>query len=475
MRGKGEVLLISCYELGHQPFAVASALGFLERAGFRPAALDLAAERLDLAAVARARLVAISVPMHTALRIGVRVLGTIRAANPGAHICLYGLYATLNADYLLAHGADSVLGGEVEQRLVELAEALERGEAPAPSREPVLERLSFGVPSRAALPPLARYAPLDRGDGRLDVAGYTEASRGCRHACRHCPIPPVYGGRFFAVPRDVVLEDIRRQVAAGARHITFGDADFFNGPTHGMRLARALHAEFPDVTFDATIKVEHLLRHRDLLPELVENGCAFVVTAVESLNDTVLANLAKGHTRADVLEVLALARAAGLVLRPTLVPFTPWETLESYRELFDVVDGEGLVEHIDPVHYTLRLLVPPGSLLLGSDAMRPYLGDLDEAAFTYRWRHPDPRMDALQQEAAALVEEASQRGEPHASTFERLRDLAADSARGAPAPQRRARASGVPAEGDAAPRRKVRAFRGPAGRRPPRLAEAWFC
>ncbi|HEY8368882.1 MAG TPA: hypothetical protein VIM86_06145, partial [Thermodesulfobacteriota bacterium] len=144
-------------------------------------------------------------------------------------------------------------------------------------------------------------------------------------------------------------------------------------------------------------------------------------------------------------------------------------------ELFDVVDGEGLVEHIDPVHYTLRLLVPPGSLLLGSDAMRPYLGDLDEAAFTYRWRHPDPRMDALQQEAAALVEEASRRGEPHASTFERLRELAADKARGAFAPQRRARATGVPAEGDAAPRRKVRAFRGPAGRRPPRLAEAWFC
>lgn len=453
MRGRGEVLLISCYELGHQPFAVASPLGFLERAGFRAAALDLAVGRLDLEAVARARLVAISVPMHTALRLGVKVAAAVRAANPSVHVCLYGLYATLNASYLLAHGADSVIGGEVEARLVALAAALERGEAPALPAGPVLERLAFGVPSRAGLPALDRYARLDRGDGRLDVAGYVEASRGCLHGCRHCPIPPVYGGRFFALPREVVLEDVRRQVAAGARHVTFGDPDFLNGPTHALRLVRALHAEFPEVTFDATIKVEHLLRHRALLPELAASGCAFVVTAVESLNDEVLANLDKGHTRAGALEAFALAREAGLTLRPTLVPFTPWETLESYLDLFEVVEREGLVEHVDPVHYTLRLLVPPGSLLLESDAMRSHVEDLDEAAFTYRWRHPDPRMDALQREAAALAEAAAREGALLGETFEALWALARAAA------------------GRGAGRRRSR----PAGRRPPRLSESWFC
>ncbi len=453
MRAPGEVLLISCYELGHQPFSVASPLGFLERAGFRPAAVDLAVERLDPGKVARARLIAISVPMHTALRLGVKALASVRAANPSAHVCLYGLYATLNAPYLLDHGVDSVIGGEVETRLVALAEALERGEEPVVPAGPVLERLRFGVPSRAALPPLDRYARLDRGDGRLDVAGYVEASRGCLHACRHCPIPPVYGGRFFALPREVVLEDVRRQVAAGARHVTFGDPDFFNGPTHAMRLVRALHAECPEVTFDATIKVEHLLAHRHLLPELVASGCAFVVTAVESLNDTVLANLAKGHTRADVLEALATAREAGLVLRPTLVPFTPWEALESYLDLFEVVEREGLVEQIDPVHFTLRLLVPPGSLLLESDAMRPHLSGLDEARFTYRWTHPDARMDALQREAARVAEESARADEEPAETFTRLWALARTAGR---RPARRRQAA-------------------PVRPRPPRLGESWFC
>src|SRR5205807_1822812 len=104
---------------------------------------------------------------------------------------------------------------------------------------PVLDRLRFVVPSRVALPALAEYARIERG-GKRDLAGYVEASRGCLHECLHCPIPPVYGGRFFVVPRQVVLEDIRRLVGAGATHITFGDPDFLNGPGHSLGVARAL-------------------------------------------------------------------------------------------------------------------------------------------------------------------------------------------------------------------------------------------
>ena len=474
MRAPGDILLISCYELGHQPLALASPLGFLERAGFAPAALDVAVEPFDGARAARARFVGISVPMHTALRLGVEVARRVRAVNPTAHVCFYGLYAALNARYLLARGADSVIGGEFEGRLVALVEALERGEEPPDgvgtarrAAAPVLERLDFAVPARRALPPLARYARIVREDGREEPAGYVEASRGCKHVCRHCPIPPVYGGRFFAVPREVVLADVRRQVAAGARHVTFGDPDFLNGPTHALRVARALHAEFPEATFDFTAKVEHLVRHRDLLPELARLGGVFVVSAVESLNDAVLAALDKGHTRADVAAALAATRAAGIALRPSLVPFTPWETLESYLELFDFVEREGLIDHVDPVHFAIRLLVPPGSLLLESAAMRPYLGDLDEASFTYRWTHPDPRMDALQREAAALIEGAVPAGETPETTFERLRALAwrvAAEAPGGFAPAGRFARVGLDV-----------VVAGSVRRRSPRLSESWFC
>jgi radical SAM superfamily enzyme YgiQ (UPF0313 family) len=460
MRGPGEILLVACYELGHQPLAVAWPAAFLERRGFAPAALDVSVEPFDPERARRARLVAISVPMHTALRLGAGVAERVRRVNPAAHICFYGLYATLNAEHLMAHGADSVLAGEAEEALAALAERLEREGIPAGGRRvgaadaPALVKLDFPVPSRARLPALARYAHLER-QGRRELAGYVEASRGCKHRCRHCPIPPVYGGRFFVVDPEVVLADVRQLVAAGATHVTFGDPDFLNGPRHALRVARALHAAFPGVTFDVTAKVEHLLRERRHLAELAALGCVFVVSAVESLSDAVLSHLAKGHTRADVVAALEAARAAGLALRPTWVPFTPWTALEDYREILDFVERQDLIDHVDPVQYSIRLLVPPGSLLLASAAMRPHLGRLVADRFHHEWTHPDPRMDRLQERVAALVGEAAGRGEDPAVTFGRVRALA-DECAGLASPPARP----VP----------------PADRRrPPRLTEAWFC
>ena len=458
MRAPGQILLVACYELGHQPLAVAWPAAFLERAGYAPAVLDLSVEPLDPEKITRARFIAISVPMHTALRLGVIAANRIRALNPNAHICVYGLYAALNATELLDACADSVLSGELEEQLVELVRGVDAAGPgqPESTRGPAraaLGKLSFPVPSRTALPALKKYAHVER-DGRRDLAAYVEASRGCKHLCRHCPIPPVYGGRFFVVPVETVLADVRQQVATGAAHVTFGDPDFLNGPRHALAVARALHAEFPRVTFDFTAKIEHLRARRAHLAELAALGCVFIVSAAESLDDRVLGHLAKGHTRADIVEALGVARAAGIALRPTWVAFTPWTTLEGYREWLDFLVAEGLVDHVDPVQYGIRLLVPPGSLLLDLPDMRPYLGGLVPGGFHYRWTHPDPRVDRLAGEVAAMVAIAAEHDEDAGLTFNRVRALAAATA-GAPAPMAVVFATG-------------RA-------RPPRLTEPWFC
>ena len=288
MKEPGAILLVACYELGHQPLAVAWPAAFLEREGYAPAVMDVSVEPFDAERVRRAKLVAISVPMHTALRLGVAVAERVRTVNAACHIAFYGLYATLNADHLLAGVADSVMSGEIESTLVDLAQRLassqHRQGDPKPRASglplPVLQKLSFPVPSRTKLPSLKKYARLER-DGGLEVVGYVEASRGCKHMCRHCPIPPVYGGRFFVVPTEVLLTDIRQQVDAGATHVTFGDPDFLNGPGHALAVARALHDEFPSLTFDVTAKIEHLLRHRDRLPELARLG--YPQSAIEGI------------------------------------------------------------------------------------------------------------------------------------------------------------------------------------------------
>jgi radical SAM superfamily enzyme YgiQ (UPF0313 family) len=463
LRAPGAILLVSCYELGHQPLGAAGPMGFLKRAAFEPATLDIAVDIFDETKVTQANFVAISVPMHTALRLGIRVAARVRELNPQAVICCYGLYAALNADYLLEHGADYCIGGECEGPLVALAEALQQSNRKGHpvgiegviqrdrAAQPYLRRLTFALPVRDTLPPLEKYARLEH-KGQRRVVGYTEASRGCLHLCTHCPIPPVYGGRFFIVPEDVVLADIRSQVRAGATHITFGDPDFLNGPGHALSVVRALHAEFPDLTFDVTTKVEHILKRGAILPEMGQLGCLFLISAVESVSDTVLGILEKNHTRADIEQALRLVRAAGIAPRPTWVAFTPWTTLGDYLDMLAFIEAEGLIDHVDPVQYTIRLLVPPGSYLLDRPEMRAHLGPLDQASFSYRWAHPDPRMDRLQKEVAALVEKDVHAGEDPGTTLYRVWSLAAG----------RARTTVVPALP-------------PDRERAPRLSEPWFC
>lgn len=460
MRARGQILLVSCYELGHQPLSLAWPVAFLEAAGYRPVAVDTAVEPLTDDVIRAARFVGISVPMHTALRLGIQVAERVRAQNSAAHVCVFGLYAHLNARYLVPRFADSTLAGEYEAALVEEVRRVETFASVKASAAPILRRLPFPVPARDQLPALEHYARLEvAGEQRL--AGYVEATRGCLHTCLHCPITPIYGGRFFAVPADVVLADVRQQVAAGARHITFGDPDFLNGPGHALRIVRALHAEFPELTFDATIKIEHILERRDLFPELAASGCAFVLSAVESVSDSVLRHLAKGHTRQDVAAAIAILDAAGIPLRASLVPFTPWTTLDDYLDLLRFVEAHDLIDHIDPVQYSIRLLVPPGSALLDQPDAAAWIGELDEAAFTYRWQHPDPRLEALQEAVYARVAEATDRREPVAATFRAIRALALEAAgRTAPdlpfEPVLAGVAAGAPT--------KV-----------PRLTESWFC
>jgi radical SAM superfamily enzyme YgiQ (UPF0313 family) len=456
MRGPGQILLVSTYELGHAPHGVSIPAAHLARAGFRPLALDLAVEPFDEARVRRARLVVVSVPMHTALRLGLAFAARVRAVAPDAVLCFHGLYAPLNAGVLLEAGARAVLGAESGEELALLARAVERGEdlgpfvhrgagAPPRAMPPVL-------PDRSALPSLERYARLDPGDGTTRVAGYVEATRGCKHRCRHCPVVPLYQGRFFAVPEALVLEDAAAQVAAGARHLTFGDPDFLNGPTHALRVARALHQRFPGVTFDFTAKVEHLVRHPEAVAELAGLGAAFATTAVESLSDRVLAALAKDHTRADALQAFALCSEVGLALRPSLLPFTPWSTLEDLLDLLDTFEACGVLPAVDPVQLSIRLLVPPGSLLEGDPTIA--FEGLDAAGLTWRWRHPDPRMDALQARIAAEVEAAAARREEPLATIARVKVLALAAA--------------------GLPHGHVRTL-SPDQRRVPRLTESWFC
>jgi radical SAM superfamily enzyme YgiQ (UPF0313 family) len=393
------VLLISTYDLGRQPFGLASAAAALQSAGAEVVCADLAKQKLDTDVVARAAMVAFFLPMHTATRLALPVIDRVRSLNPRARLVAYGLYAPLNETLLREHGVSAVLGGEFEDDLASLHSA---GRELTRSAARSVPRVTFRVPDRAGLPALSRYATLQTA-GERRTAGYTEASRGCKHFCRHCPIVPVYEGRFRVVPVDVVMADIAAQVAAGARHITFGDPDFFNGIGHASAILDSFARRFPEVSYDVTIKIEHLRQHRDKLRLLRDSGCAFVTSAVESVDDAVLAALDKGHTRADFEEVVHQFRDVELSLAPTFVAFTPWTTLESYCDLLRTIDRLALVEHVSPIQLAIRLLVTEGSRLLELHDIRSVTGQFNPRSLTYPWVHADSRVDRLQKEIEALV------------------------------------------------------------------------
>src|SRR6202023_3051090 len=328
-----------------------------------------------------ASLIAFYLPMHTATRIAVRALERVRILNSSAHLCGFGLYAPVNAGLLRRLGVGTILGGEFEQGLLSLVRRLEAG-APSPGLPQVepeisLARQNFLVPYRDDLPLLEKYAHLTLPDDSTRVVGYTEATRGCKHLCRHCPIVPVYNGTFRVVEREVVLADIRQQVAAGARHITFGDPDFFNGPAHSLTIVEAMHREFPELSYDVTIKIEHLRKHDAHLATLRDTGCLFVISAVESVDDAVLEKFDKGHTRADFLAVVARFQELAMTLLPTFVPFTPWTTLEGYNDLLDVIAQHDLCENVAPIQLAIRLLIPAGSRLLELPDVRAMVGPFD--------------------------------------------------------------------------------------------------
>jgi hypothetical protein len=458
-------VLVSTYELGHQPLHVASPATGLLRAGHDVRCADLAVDRLDPDLLSWADVVACSVPMHTAMRLARVVCGEIRARRPDVPICLYGLYAGLDGVEGAAPAADLSIAGEYEPRLVAWVDSLRLGtDGHGTGHGSVVElgRGRFGLPARHLLPGLERYAHLALGSERR-LAGYVEASHGCAHRCRHCPVPVVYDGRTRLVGDDAVVADIAQLVDKGARHITFGDPDFLNGPHHAARVIDAVHGAFPELTFDVTVKVEHILRHRDIWPRMSAAGCLFAVSAFESASDEILEHLDKGHSAAEEAEAVGVLRSSGIEPRPSLLPFTPWTRPEDVFALLDLVARCDLVGNVDPVQYAIRLLVPPGSLLVTSGRLAGKLDHYDDEHLGWSWRAPDPRLDALQREISDIAERAGAGEWPARETYNAVRAAAVavlgdDSGRATNAPEHdRGLRSPIPDD------------------ERPRLTEAWFC
>jgi hypothetical protein len=458
------VLLLSTYELGHQPAGLASIAASLAEEGFATEVADLSLAPLTTGIAEGADAVVFSVPMHTATELALEAARSIRGGRPSIRFAFVGLYAPALSREPLLSSDDLLAAGEV-------IDAVLRWLRSPPRRVPgrPVTVLDIGpakggraaLPARHMLPSISRYARLEWG-GRSVPAAAVEASRGCNHGCRHCPVAAIYLRRSRAVEVSAVMADVDQALALGARHISFKDPDFLNRPRHALEVARRLREAHPRLTFDATVKVEHVLRHRGLWPELAGLGLLFVVSAFESTDDEVLRLLEKGHDAAGERDAVATLRRAGIEVRPSWLPFNPWSTIDSVADLLSFSARADLVGSTDAVQYSIRLLLPRGSLLL--EQPDPVLSEAVSAVTTppsatsIGWRHRDGRMDELQAALAAAAEEHA--GESPEETFGRIWSIA--------------RHAGAPIPPDPPPVESGLASPLPAAERP-RLSEAWFC
>lgn len=467
-----KVLLLSTYELGYQPLGSAGPASLLMSAGHDVEAVDLAVQPWPGEAVASAHAVIFSVPMHTATELALRALERIVHERERPPLAFLGLYAGLLSDHPLLGPGDLVAAGEAGDALLSWLGTISSTAAGGQSPQGARAFASIGPaalprplrPARSLLPPLDSYARFVRGDSSLLAAG-VEATRGCNHACRHCPVPVLYNGRSRAVPIEAVMEDVASVVELGASHLSFLDPDFLNRPRHALALATELHATFPSLSFDATVKVEHVLSHADVWPVLFGLGLTHVTSAFESTDDHVLSLLDKGHTAADEERAVGLLRSAGVEVRPSWLPFNPWTTPRSIASLLELTARADLVWNTDAVQYSIRLLLPKGSLLLSEPD--PVLAEAITRAgpapgwsTSVPWRHADPLLDGLQEAVAAVVEAATGRDASPEETFSDVWSACREA--GAPLGE--------------TPPEPAEALRSPLpGPERPSMSEAWFC
>ncbi len=449
-----KVVLISPYEIGRQPFALAEPAAWLLRDGFEVDCIDLSVEPFQIKSVRGADVVAIHLAMHTGASLAADIIPTIIEQHPNMAVCVYGLYAPVNDEYFRSLGCDFVFGGEAESDLLALCQAIRNRESLDAFRQTriSMDKLDFELPVRSLLPGLDQYSRLTCEDGTEKTTGFVEASRGCKHLCRHCPIVPVYAGTFRIISADVVMDDIHQQIDAGAEHISFGDPDFLNGPGHARRIIDRFQQEFPGVTWDATIKIEHLLKHEDLIKRFSDQNCLFITSAVESMENHVLEKLDKGHTAEDFRDALNLLRHLGITMLPTFVPFTPWTTLEGYLTLLRQVVELELINSVAPVQLSIRLLLPQGSRLLELADRDQWLDSFDQKRLGYSWRHADSRVDELQQSIQDWVMRAEEQEMDRLDIFTGIWEQSHQFVAG-----------------------EVPEFARKAGRRVPQMSEPWYC
>lgn len=412
------ILLVSTFEGGFQPMTIASAATPLLKEGYNVSVLDTYVDGIEEKHFIGPDLIAISVPLFDSVHPGVEIAKKVRELNPGAHITFFGQHATINSERFVGKYCDTCISGEWEKPLVNLVEHLSDKTLSQPDGvvtidqvengkviHPYMSRDHLDIPTRDVLPPLYKYpqTQIDKLLGSQQIVGSTEITRGCHHKCLYCSVFAAYDGKVIMISDDIVIQDVRNLVDGGMTHLTFIDADFINAKYHGVKILRKLHSEFPELTYDFTTRIDHILENRETILEMADLGVRFITSALEFPSELVLDAVGKDTSIEQIEDAIAFLRNTSIKLNPTFIMYNPWTTLEDLANFRTFVERNDLDSIIDPIQYETRLYLYKGSPLLQTPSIKAL--ELTDHEFHVDWKHPDPRVDELYFENLTPTEE----------------------------------------------------------------------
>ena len=380
-----KILLLSFYDLGKQPKIISELYKKLDNGSNQIDIVDYSIEEKNLT-LDNYDVLGIYASMHTASVLAEQYLRDRKLPNK---LFVFGLYANVFSEmfsnFQSIHSFDSD----------ELESLLEVQLNPNYS-------FKHSVPDRTILPSITDYSHIVDGSNNL-IAGSVETTYGCKHECTHCPVPIEFKGMFKTFGTEKIITDVTNQVEEGAKHISFNDPDFFNGPKHALKILQLLNEKHPSITYDSTIKVEHILKYPDYFQELKNLNMLFVISAFETTNDHVLNILQKNHSFNDLNKAVELSLENNIDIRPTWMPFSPWTEQNDLISIIKLIEKYKLRETVDPIQLTIKLLVPKNSLILKRPEMKEYLLDYDPSSFSYAWKYKFPNIDNIQNELFTYV------------------------------------------------------------------------
>ena len=380
-----KILLLSFYDLGKQPKIISELYQKLNNGTNEIDIVDYSVEEKTLN-LKNYDALGVYASMHTASVLAEEYLRNKDLPNK---LFVFGLYAKVFKEMF---------------QNFEIIQNLDNADLESLLNVQLNEEYSFkhSVPDRTVLPSITDYSHIVDGSNNL-IAGSVETTYGCKHECTHCPVPIEFNGTFKTFGTDKILKDVSNQVEAGAKHISFNDPDFFNGPKHALKILEALNIEHPDLTYDSTIKVEHILKYPDYFKELKNLNMLFVISAFETTNDRVLNILKKNHSSLDLNSAVEFSLSHSIDIRPTWMPFSPWTEKQDLPNIIKLIEEYRLRETVDPIQLTIKLLVPKNSLILNDPDINNYLEEYDPSSFSYSWRYMSPDMDKLQNDLFTYV------------------------------------------------------------------------